>query len=180
MGRASSKVKNLMRDSNPECVCYNKQNCRPSLSPHLCGQGDRRAAMVVPAFVKLEPLREVDLRNVIFAPFLFPVFPEYIPGIKWTVPPVPLLAAVRTSQAQCEWTAQHYQYPSLQHKKIYCFHLFRCRTFIMVACSCNKKETKQLSSTTTMKYKQAGIETSYMYCQVHCKSEKPEDQNETT
>jgi hypothetical protein len=58
--------------------------------------------MVVPAFVKIEPLREMDLRNVVFAPLLFPVFPEYIPGVKRIVPPVPFLAAVRTRQTQCK------------------------------------------------------------------------------
>lgn len=58
--------------------------------------------MVVPAFVKLEPLGEMDLGNEILAPLLFPVFPEYTPGVKRVVPLVAFLAAVGTSQAQCK------------------------------------------------------------------------------
>jgi len=136
--------------------------------------------MVVPAFVKFESLWKVDLRNVVFAPLLFPVFPEYIPGVKWIVPPVPFLAAVRTRQTQCKWMVQHYRGPRCNTKG-FCFHLFLCRTFIMVACNCNSKGTRLLSTQQKRAILYSGIfslsmkihymvhtkkKVIYMYCQV--------------
>jgi hypothetical protein len=53
-----------------------------SLRLHLCRQGDGRTAVVVSIFIELEPQRKMDLRNVIFTPFLLPVSPEYIPSIE--------------------------------------------------------------------------------------------------
>jgi len=73
----------------------------------LCASLQARAAIVVSTFVKLEPLRKVDLMDGIFAPVLVPVFPEYIPGIKQVLPWVPFISTVITRKRVIACTSSY-------------------------------------------------------------------------
>lgn len=75
---------------------------------HLRRQGDRRAAIVVPTSVKLEPLRKVDLMDGVCTPLRLPKSPEYAPGIKRIRPCVPFISAAITRHVRYKQTMQQH------------------------------------------------------------------------